>query len=138
MITNKVYWHRSLASDELLGRVDQEGKVYETRFGPDKYVGRVDFMNGRIYEARIGPDNYIGRVDLQDGKIYLAVLGPDEYQGRIETDGRIFYHRPLAHDPYIGKVVEMGSIAHGGAAFLLLVLPKLQEEAEEQAREENE
>ena len=35
----KVYLHRSIAPDILLGRMDASGKVYETHFGPDRYEG---------------------------------------------------------------------------------------------------
>jgi hypothetical protein len=124
---NKVYLHKPLAADAQLGYVDERGKVHQTRFGPDKYVGWVELESGKIYENRLGPDNYIGRVDLRDGRIYLEKIGPDEYVGRVEEDGRLFSHAARAFDPYVGKVEDMISIAHGGAAYLLLVLPRLEE-----------
>ena len=135
---NKVYLHKPLASDELLGRVSADGKVYETRFGPDEYVGRVDLGNGRVYEARLGLDDYCGRVNPEDGKIYLPKFGLDEYLARIEDDGRIFTHAALAPDPYVGKLVDMVSRLHAGAAYILLILPRLEEERDEESPEEGE
>ena len=126
MSRNQIYLHRSMAPDVLLGRVDADGKVYETRIGPDKYVGRVDPRNGKIYAAQIGPDDYLGRVDLDDGKVYRALLGPDEYLGRVEQDGSMHYHQPMARDLYVGKMEDIIEIAFGGAAFLLLVLPEVE------------
>lgn len=126
---NKVYRHRPAANDEYLGWVDEEGRVYETRLGPDKYIGRVEPGSGKIYEARLGPDKYIGRVNGKSGKIYLAKLGPDIYIGRVQTDGKLFHHHNLAADEYLGKVIEMTSRIHGGAAFLLLIQPAYDEAA---------
>lgn len=121
----KVYLHKPAARDELLGRVDEDGKVYTTRFGPDQYIGHVDIGNGKIYEARPGPDKHIGEVELETGRVFSARFGPDEYLGRVQADGELFLHKPIAPDEYIGRVAEMPSYAHGGAAFLLLVLPEI-------------
>jgi hypothetical protein len=73
---NEVYRHKTLAPDEFLGHVEANGKVYESRFGPDRYIGRVDIGDGTIYESRLGPDKPIGRVELDSGKVYLSKLGP--------------------------------------------------------------
>jgi hypothetical protein len=135
---NKVYLHKHLAPDDYLGRIDAEGKVYASRFGPDKFIGRVDIRTGKIYEARMGPDNYIGRVDSQSGKVYRAKLGPDEYLGRVHDDGKLYHHKQLAPDDYLGKVDEMISNDYGGAAFLLLVLPAVEEEADQAASDQAE
>lgn len=131
---NKVYRHQPLAPDEYLGWVDLQGQVFEERFGPDRKIGRVDTASGKIYEARLGPDQLIGRVDLDSGRVYLAKMGPDEYIGQVNTDGKIYLHRRLARDEYIGRVREMASLAHGGAAFLLLVQPAY-DEARQKAEE---
>ena len=135
---NKVYRHRPLATDEFLGRVGEDGRVYESRLGPDKYIGRVDLENGKIYEARLGPDKHIGRVEVDSGKVYLAKFGPDEYLGRVEKDGKLYAHKRLARDEYLGKVVEMVSVVHGGGAFLLLVVPAVEESAEGTGEQEDE
>jgi hypothetical protein len=128
---SKVYRNKPLALDELLGHVAGDGKVYESRFGPDKYVGRVDLVSGHIYEARLGPDKHIGRVALDNGKVYHPKVGPDEYLGGVDAEGRCHRHIPMASDEYLGKVVEMETYAHGGAAFLLLVLPAWEEQEAE-------
>lgn len=128
MNTGRAYLHRPLAPDPQLGSVDWEGKVYETRFGPDRHIGRVELDTGRIFEARLGPDRYVGRVDLKDGKVYRHVPGgPDEYLGRVDQNGNFFDHRPLAPDPYVGNLTPMPGLAHAGAAFLLLLIPNLEE-----------
>jgi hypothetical protein len=122
-MSSKVFLHKPMAPDELLGRVEPDGRVYESRLGPDKYVGRVDVDNGKVYEARLGPDKYVGRVELDSGKVYHHRPGPDEYLGRVDGDGQFYRHKAIAPDPYIGKIAAMPGYAHGGAAFLLLVLP---------------
>jgi hypothetical protein len=117
-----VYRQRSLAPDTLLGRVDPDGRVYESRFGPDRYVGHVEAETGKIFRARLGPDEYLGRVDLDSGAIYRQVpLGPDDYVGRVDLEGRLYRQRQLAPDEYVGRIESMGTYAEGGAAFLLLL-----------------
>ena len=135
-MSHKVYFQRPLAPDALLGRVEADGKVYESRFGPDKYVGRVELDTGKIYEARLGPDKYVGQVMLDSGKVYRhKPMAADEYLGSVDGDGKFFRHRPLAADEYLGQVVEMTSYAHGGAAFLLLIWPMVEEELEARERD---
>jgi hypothetical protein len=129
---NKIYRHIRLSPDEYLGRVDQEGKVYEHRPGPDRYAGRVELKNGKIYESRFGPNKYIGRVDPVDGKVYMSRLGPDRYLGRVRKNGQCYLHHRLRRDEYMGKIVEMTSLVHGGAGFLLLLLPLIEEIREEE------
>jgi hypothetical protein len=131
---NKVYRHKKLSTDQYLGRVDRNGKVYEAQFGPDKYAGRVDLDSGKIYEARFGPDKYVGKVDFADGKIYRHRIGPNEYLGRVDVDGRCYLHKRLGRDEYLGKVTGMTSSAHGAAGVLLLLLPlikKMKDELEQ-------
>ena len=130
---NAVYLQKPSAPDLLVGRVDEEGKVYAVDpqmlgKAPDRYLGRVNLENGKVYDTSKVPEKYLGRVDLNNGKVYLAKLGPDEYLGQVEESGRMYYHLPLKRDPFLGKVEKMTSLAHGGAAYLLLVLPRMEEE----------
>ena len=140
-----IYRHRPLAADELLGRVDPaSGRVYQTRFGPDRHVGRVAWDSGKVYRLRQGPDEYLGRVDQTSGRIYRSRLGPDEYVGRVGRDGKVYRHVALGADSYLGKVADMRSLAEGGAAMLLFFLEAESEAAqtgepvEDEATEEDE
>ncbi len=94
--------------DHLLGRAEDNGRVYRSYLGPDDEIGHVHLNSGKVYAQRLGNDEYIGRVDLDNGKIWRDVTaGPDEYIGRIESDA---------------------SLAQAGAAFLLLVWPAFTED----------
>lgn len=129
-MNHKVFLHRPLAPDELLGHAAYDGKVYESRLGPDKYVGWVELDSGRIYEARLGPDKHIGQVELSSGKVYRhKPLAADEYLGRVDADGNYFTHRAFAPDVRVASITPMPSTALAGAAFMLLVLPALEAEA---------
>ena len=109
------------------------GKVYRHKRGaPDKYLGRVEPENGKVYHHRPGPDEYLGRVDLDNGKVYSHRVGPDRYVAEVKSNGRIYRHKPGAPDDYLGRVKDMNSLAEGGAAFFLLLLPVVEgEEIEE-------
>ena len=120
----KVYLHKPGAPDEYLGRVEPEnGKVFRHRHGPDEYLGRVELDSGKVYRHRHGPDEYVGQVDLADGKVCSHRLGPDRHVAEVRPNGRIYRHKPLAADDYLGRVEGMHSLAEGGAAFFLLLLP---------------
>lgn len=124
---NKVYRHRSKSQDEYLGRVSEDGRVFESRLEAEKYIGHVELDSGKIYISQNGEDKHLGRVEMDSGKIYLARFGPDEHLGQVHGNGKLYSHKWLASDEYLGHVEEMTSIAHGGAAFLLLIRPAMNE-----------
>lgn len=128
---HKVYLAIPGALDNVLGHVADNGKVTRSQVGFDKEVGYVNLETGDIYAERFGPDKAVGRVDLGNGKVYTTRFGPDHYEGSVSTDGRMHRHRALAPDVYIGQVESFVSFAHSAAAMLLLVLPALEEEADE-------
>jgi hypothetical protein len=133
----KVYAHRRGAPDKYLGRVEPEnGKVYRHRPGPDQYLGRVDLANGKIYRHRPGPDDYLGEVHLDDGKVFGHRVGPDRYMAEVKANGRVYRHKPGAPDDYLGRVKNMHSLAEGGAAFFLLLMPAIEGEESEEAEGE--
>jgi hypothetical protein len=107
----------------LSSQARENGKVYHHHHGPDEYLGRVELDSGKVYRHRHGPDEYLGRVRLDDGEIYSHHHGPDQYVAKVKPDGRIYRHKPVALDEYVGKIKDMHSLAEGGAAFFLLLLP---------------
>jgi len=72
-------------------------------------------------------------VHLDDGEVYSHHFGPDRYVAKVKPDGRIYGHKPVAPDDYLGKVEGMHSLAEGGAAFFLLLLPVIEEAKIEEA-----
>lgn len=128
MTTIDVHRVRSDGPDALIGHVDDEGRVYRAQSGPDDLVGHVDLASGRVYESLHGPDKLVGHVDLADGRCYGARLGPDHYLGRISPDGSMHVQRPLAPDERVATSKPYLGPAPAGAAFILLVVPLLEEE----------
>jgi hypothetical protein len=121
----RVYLAISMAPDEMLGYVKEDGRVYRSKPGFDDYVGNVDLPSGRLYAERLGPDREIGHVDLQTGRVYLRQLGPDDYVGTVDEQGRLHRHVPVAPDEYIGVLDPVPPLAYSAGAMLLLVLPAL-------------
>ena len=71
---SKVYLQRpGVLHDKLLGRVEENGRVYRTRSGPDDEIGHVRLESGKVYAQRFGNDEYVGRVNLDDGKVWRDV-----------------------------------------------------------------
>ncbi len=129
----KVYLQRpGVAHDQLLGRVEDNGRVYRSHLGPDDEIGHVHLDSGKVYAQRLGNDEYVGRVDIDNGKIWRDVAaGPDEYLGRVHEDGRMDHHLAGRPDDYIGRTDGEVSLAQAGAAFLLLVWPAYVEDQKE-------
>lgn len=125
----KVYRHIPRAPDQYLGQIEpQTGKVYRHRSdGPDDYLGEVNLEDGKIYRHRPGPDEYLGEVHLDDGEIFGHLPGPDQYVAKVSANGRVYRHKARARDDYLGEVQDMQSLAEGGAAFFLLLLPAVEE-----------
>lgn len=123
----KVYLAISRAPDQLLGYVREDGKIYRSKPGFDEHLGGVDLASGKVYAERFGPDKEIGHVDLRSGKVYLRKFGPDKYIGNVNREGRMHRHVSMAFDEYIGKIEPFASFAHSAGAFLLLVLPAIEE-----------
>jgi hypothetical protein len=122
---SKVYLQRAgAAPDKLLGRVEDNGRVYRSLVGPDDEIGHVHMETGKVYAQRLGNDEYIGRTDLEDGRVWRDVeAGPDEYLGRVHADGRMDYHVAGRADEYIGRISGEFTLAQAGVAFLSLVWP---------------
>ena len=133
---SKVYLAISVAPDRLLGRIDDNGKIYRSQVGPDDEMGHVDLSTGEIYEQHFGPDKKVGHVALSSGKVYATRLGPDAYVGEVSADGRMHRHQTLATDEYIGKVDQFLSYAHSAGAMLLLVLPVLEPDTSSETPDE--
>lgn len=129
MISSKVYLQRALAPDKHLGEVKENGDVFREDVGLNDRIGNVDINSGRIYRRRnLAPDQLVGHVDVDNGKIHLEVPGsPDKYIGRVRTNGELNLHMAGQPDVKIGSVKDMVSLAQGGGAFLLLVLPAFEE-----------
>ncbi len=126
---SKVFLHQAGRPDKLLGHVKNDGSIIRSEPGFDDEIGHVDVSSGKIYAKRLGLDDYLGRVDMDDGRIYRHVpAGSDEYLGKVLKDGAMYRHVPKASDDYIGKLQDSPSFAHAGAAFMMLVLPAVDDQ----------
>ena len=126
---SKVYLHRSGFPDKLLGHVNEDGRVFRSELGPDEEIGRVELGTGKIYISLIRPGTYAGRVQLETGKVFRHVPNAlDEYLGEAHENGKMYRHVAAWPDRYIGNIADTDdlSVAHVGAAFLLLVLPAVE------------
>jgi hypothetical protein len=133
---SKVYLAITGAPDQLLGHVDEAGRVYRSQIGPDNEIGHVNLETGRIYEQRFGPDKRVGHVDLSSGRVVSTRLGPDEHVGQVDADGKLRRAQALAVDDYVGRVDPFLSYAHSAGALLLLALPALEQAASVEATAE--
>jgi hypothetical protein len=132
IIMYRVYKAVPMGLDEHLGHVNEDGKVYRSKVGLDDHLGTVDLSSGKIYTERFGPNKKIGHVNLKNGKVYLSKFGIDEYVGSMDDHGHMHRHVPMGADEYIGKIDPFVSYAHAAGAMLLLVLPAVEGEEQEE------
>lgn len=133
----KIYEHRAMRSDKYIGKVNKDGKVYREKFGPDEYVGRVDYESGKVYAHRVGRDDYLGSVN-EEGKIYGHKFGPDNYEASVDKDNKIYAHKAMARDDYVGHVDEMMHMVEAAAAWFLFFANETDESDSEDTTDEQE
>lgn len=120
---SQIFLHSASLPGRLVGYVDTAGNAYEQITDKERYIGRADLGTGRIFESRLAPDQPVGHVDLADGRIFLARLSENEPVATVQGNGAIILQLPSSQPELIGMVNDLASLAHGGAAFLLLIKP---------------
>ena len=111
----KIYEHVAMSPDTLLGRIDDDGKLYyEDDEGQSEYIGRIDYTSGKVYDEE---DMYMGWVEA-NGEIYGSYEEGDERLGYVADDGKLYLLDEEGQEDYVGQVTEMKHKADGAAAVL--------------------
>lgn len=107
-----IYEHVELAPDQLIGRIDEEGRVYYEEEGESEYIGRIDYAQGEVFDEEEG---YMGWVE-ENGEIFGSYEEGDEKLGRVADDGKLYLFDEGDVEVYVGQVTEMKHKADGAAA----------------------
>ena len=110
----KIYEHVELAPDLLIGRVDEEGRIYFEEEGESEYIGRIDYEQGEVYDEE---DVYMGWVE-DNGQIFGSYEEGDERLGYVADDGKLYLYDEDDKEVHVGQVTEMKHKADGAAAVL--------------------
>jgi hypothetical protein len=122
----KIYADIPEAPDTLIGRIDEEGKVFAVEGGEEEYLGWIDYEEGDIYDSE---DYLLGWAE-EDGKVIVYYEEDDEELevGYVTEQGALYFYETEDQETYFGKLTDMQDYAEGAAALLFF----LEEEEEEQ------
>lgn len=113
----KIYVDTPLAPDELIGRIDENGKIYAIDHGEEEYIGWIDYDEGDVYDHE---DYLLGWAE-DDGTIiaYYEDDDDEEELGYVTEEGALYYYASDEEETYFGKLTDMTDYAEGAAALLL-------------------
>ena len=111
----KIYRDVQMGPDKLVGRIDDEGRIYDVESGSDKYPGWIDYDEGEIFDES---DDLMGWIE-DDGMIvgYYDEDSEEEI-GYVTEDGELYGYDADDNDVYVGKVANMQDATEGAAAML--------------------
>lgn len=111
----KIYQDVPMLPDKLIGRIDENGKVYQIKDGKDEYIGWLDYEAGEVYDEG---DELMGWVE-DDGVIIAQYEDEEEDLGYVTEEGEVYGYDESEEDLYLGKVTDMQDATEGAAAMLL-------------------
>ncbi len=119
----KIYRDVPPGSHDLIGWIDpDDGSIYDSTSGRDRYLGEVDYDEGEVYDDT---EEFMGWVE-DDGRVFASYPGEpggedvEECLGYVDEDGRLFVYADDEEEEelYVGYVTEMTDEVEGAAALL--------------------
>jgi hypothetical protein len=108
-----------LISENLIGRIDDEGNVYEVEGEEEICLGWIDFEHGDVFDDE---DVLIGWVE-DDGKVVAVDEEADEEIeiGYVNDQGALYAYEGEAEEALVGQLQNMQDLAEGAAALLFFL-----------------
>lgn len=124
----QIYVDKDLSPDNLIARIDSEGKMYAIDAEGEEYLGWIDYEKGDVYDSE---DYLLGWAE-EDGAVvfYIEEDDEDEEIGYVTEDGQLYYFAEPGDTEaaYFGKVAGMHDFAEGAAALLFFLAEEEEEE----------
>jgi hypothetical protein len=111
----KIYRDVPLLPDVLIGRINEEGKVFDVESGEEEYIGYIDYKEGEVYDP---DEDLMGWIE-NDGTIIGQYEDEKEEIGYVTDDGEVYGYDDEGQELYLGKVTPMQDATEGAAAMLL-------------------
>jgi hypothetical protein len=108
-----------LTPENLIGRVDDEGNVYEVEGDEEICLGWIDFEQGDVFDAE---DVLIGWVE-DDGTVVAVDEEADEEieVGYVNDQGALYAYEGEESEALVGQLQNMQDFAEGAAALLFFL-----------------
>ncbi len=116
-----------LTPKNLIGRIDDEGNVYEVEGDEEICLGWINFEHGDVFDVE---DVLIGWVE-DDGMVVAVDEEEDEEieVGYVNDQGALYAYAGENEEILVGQLKEMQDLAEGAAALLFFL--NIEEEDEE-------
>lgn len=112
----KIYRDVPMLPDKLIGRIDNEGKIYDLEdVEKEEYIGWINYEEGEVYDV---DDELMGWLE-DDGAIVGHYEDGDEEIGYVTEEGEVYGYDEDEEEIYLGKVTGMEDATEGAAAMLL-------------------
>lgn len=108
-----------LIPENLIGRIDDEGNVYEVEGDEETCLGWIDFEQGDVFDDE---DVLIGWVE-DDGKVVAVEEEEDEEIeiGYVNDQGALYAYAGEDEEALVGQLQNMQDLAEGAAALLFFL-----------------
>lgn len=105
--------------ENRIGRIDDEGNVYEVGGEEEIYLGWIDFETGDVFDNE---DDLVGWVE-EDGKVIaISEDGEEEFEiGYVTEAGELYCYRGGDQEALVGQLKNMQGLAEGAAALLFFL-----------------
>jgi len=108
-----------MIQENLIGRIDDEGNVYEVEGEEEICLGWINFDEGDVFDAE---DELIGWVE-DDGKVVAVDEEADEEIeiGYVNDQGELYAYEGEDEEALVGQLKNMQDLAEGAAALLFFL-----------------
>jgi hypothetical protein len=115
-MTVKIYEDKAFSPDKLIGRIEEDGKVYSIESGTSDYLGYIDYEQGEVYNDA---ELLLGWAE-DDGTV-IAYYEEDEEEeeiGYINDQGEVFFFDSNEEEVYFGSLQDWNEYSEGAAVLL--------------------
>ena len=105
--------------ENMIGRIDDQGNVYEVEGGDEICLGWINFEDGDVFDDE---DDLIGWVEEDGTVVAVAEEGDEEIEiGYVNENGELYCYTGEDEESLVGQLKNMQDYAEGAAALLFFI-----------------
>jgi hypothetical protein len=108
-----------LTPENLIGRIDDEGNIYEVEGDEEICLGWIDFEHGDVFDDE---DVLIGWVEEDGTAVAVDEEADEEIEiGYVNDEGALYAYEGEKEETLVGQLQDMQDLAEGAAALLFFL-----------------
>jgi hypothetical protein len=108
-----------ITTQNLIGRIDEQGNVYEVEEQDETCLGWINFEDGDVYDDE---DELIGWVEDDGTVVALSEEGDEEIEiGHVNDKGELYCYTGEDEETLVGQLKNMHDYTEGAAALLFFL-----------------